>query len=556
MREVHVDAVVTDREGAPVADLGMDDFKVRVDGKKVRVTGLLNGEELRQTAAGRLTVIVLLDERHLREAHREEVLADVEEALVRELREHPTWVAVAALSDGLDPVLPPTRDVADLRDAFFELRSRDPWSTDLVDQQRRVTVELRDMLRSLAGGGSAYRIAENAKNSVLGNLEGYGDALADDTRETLGHVGTLVDGLAFMPGRKAILFVSDGVPRHPLAVVGKTLYDRLAGGARQYSGDDLLKGGVGDMVNDRNARPTGSDRMVQRTLVQEDDGGAMEFQRVVAELDCGPLFDRVAALANTHRATFYPLKPPVVDSGLSGLGERESERGSITALSDLRGGLDSLAGATGGLSFDSQNGVAEFLEQTRTDMAAYYSLSFNSPDDRGSAIREVTLRLRGREREARYRTSFLSLRMEQALSSQAWGSLLFGWEDNPHRLLVESRVGDLQGELHGIDLLFSVPIGAMDLVSDGTLAAGRFRLVMQLVGDEGDRLEPKHLAFDVQVPAADLEKASQQYFAVRSELHVRPGRYRMAVGLWEENTGQSTFLIEEIEAGISSEPEA
>ena len=116
-------------------------------------------------------------------------------------------------------------------------------------------------------------------------------------------------------------------------------------------------------------------------------------------------------------------------------------------------------------------------------MAAYYSLSFSVPDDRGSAIREVTLRLRGRERQARYRTSFLSLRMEQALTSQAWGSLLFGWEDNPHR--APGGVAGRQtcrASLHGVDLLFSVPIGAMELVSDGRSLPGRFRLVMQLVG--------------------------------------------------------------------------
>ena len=31
------------------------------------------------------------------------------------------------------------------------------------------------------------------------------------------------------------------------------------------------------------------------------------------------------------------------------------------------------------------------------------------------------------------------------LSSRAWGTLLFGWQDNPHGLLVESRTGDLEG---------------------------------------------------------------------------------------------------------------
>ena len=96
----------------------------------------------------------------------------------------------------------------------------------------------------------------------------------------------------------------------------------------------------------------------------------------------------------------------------------------------------------------------------------------------------------------------------------------------------------------------------MELAPDGKMASGRFRLVMQLVGDSGVRLEPKHLAFDVQVPTDELEAAAEQYFAVRSTLHVAAGSYRMAVGLWEENTGRSTFVIEEVRAGVDEEPEA
>jgi len=501
-------------------------------------------------------VVVLLDERHLREVHRNEVLAEVETTLVAEMKRHPTWVAIAALSDELVPILAPSRDVTAVQDAFVRARGRALGDAGLIEQQRMKSNELRDLLRSLADRGSAYRMGQSNKTGVLNRLQTYGMDVAQDTRETMGLVGSLVDALAFVPGRKAVLMISDGLPRHPLGSVSETLYDRVGGGSRQLSGDDMMASGSRIGINDRNNRPSGSDRVDQssRPQAQQDDGGVLEFQRAVAELDCGDVFDRVAALANTHRATFYPLKPPVRDSSMSGLGERSGERDSISRLSDRWSGLRGLASATGGIAFDGENGVGRFLQQTREDLAAYYALSFLPPDGMSdSGIRELVLRVRGRQNRLRYRASFIPLALEQRLSSQAWGTLLFGWQDNPHELLLETRSGELQGDFHGVDLLFSLPIGKLELVGDGAVSAGNYRVVMQLVGENGVRLEPKHLAFQVSVPEGEMEAASDQYFAVRSSIHVEAGIYQMAVGLWEENTGRSTFIIREIRAGVAED---
>ncbi len=559
VREISLDAVVTDREGAPVAGLSASDFKLRVNGEKVKITGVSTGEELRQTLAGRLTVVVLLDELHLQPTHRARVLATLEPALVDEMQQNPTWVAVVALEETLQPLLAPTRDIDAVREA---LRRQPALRTDadrLREQQRMTANEVQELLRSMASMGSQFRVGAASQGSVLSRVLTFGEQLAADSRATAAQVGGFVDAMAFVPGRKAVLMVSDGLHRQPLDAVAKTLFDRLTGASRQFSGDDITSSSAGVSFNDPNRRPSGSDRADQQdqTVEQRGDGGAMEFQRAIAAMDNTPLLGQVTALANTHGVTFYPVKPPVTDTSVSGLGERQGERGSIKQLSDSRTGLQFLADATGGLMFDSETGVEDFLRQTKADLAAYYALAFQPPKSMPTTgVREMVLRVRGRQNKLRYRASYMPLELEQGLSSQAWGTLLFGWQDNPHGLLVESRTGALEGELHGVDLLLSLPIGKLELLPAGELASGNYRVVMQLVGEDGTRLEPKHLAFAVNVPAADLEAAADQFFAVRSALQVRPGSYRMAVGLWEENTGSSTFVLTDIEAGATAEDEA
>ena len=559
VKEVVVDAVVTDRDDEPVENLRPDDFALRVDGKKVKVTSLLSGRDLRESVSGRVTVVVLLDERHLQPSHREAVLGEIAAALIEEMRRHPTWVSLASLGSRLEPLLPPTRDEARVEDAFARATTHMPPDSGLREQQRRVTHDVRDMLRGLSRSGSEYQFASAQTAGILNAVADYGAELARDTRSTLSGIGSLVDALSFVPGRKVVLLVSDGMPMQPLDVVSKTIYDRLAGGSKFYGGEEITARGSNNFLNDPQQRPTGGNRadFAGARIEQQDDGGALKFQQAVASFDCTPEIERLGALANTHRVTFYPLKPPVIDSSVSGLGEREGERGSVVVLSDMRAGLEGLARATGGLAFDSENGVEDFLRQANEDYAAYYALSFRPPEAlRDTGVRELVLRVRQKKTRLRYRASYLPIDLEESLSSQAWGTILFGWQENLHGVEVDTRTGALVEDTQELDVMLSLPIGKMELVPLGDVASGLYRVVMQLQGEDGSRLEPAHMGFEVKVPAADLEQAKQQFYAVRTGLRLAPGRYQMAVGLWEENTGRSSFVIEEIVVGAEEESAA
>ena len=564
VRLISLDAVVTDSSDRPVTGLTRDDFELKVEGEPVEILSVSAAEDLRETVTGRLTILLFIDERHLQRKHRDTALAEIADALDAEIETNPTWVAAAAFGERLEPLLAPTRDREAVRTVITAASSREPPATSLRNQQRTASLAVRDALRLMAAKGSRYRLGEASLASVEANLRSYGEALQLDTLQTIAAMRSLVEALAFVPGRKAILFVSDGLPRYPLDGAAKTMYDRLAGDSRQLDGDELMRDPGSLDLHDRNHRPFGvdrADRMGRPTgIVQVDDGGAMSFQTLAAELSCGHAFDQLAALANTHRVTFYPLKPPVVDPSISGLGESASGRGSIVELSDVRSGLESLAGLTGGLSFAAETGVGEFLQLTRTDISTYYSLSFAPPDSMGdTGIREVTLRVRkrsaARRGRVRYRTSYVPVTIQQNLASRAWGTLLFGWEENTHGMEVE--IGRIAGAETGrddgrtpLEVVASLPIGNLELAptraARNPVASGHYRVVLQVQRDDGSRMPPQHLDFELNVPVAELETAGGQYIAVRSGLLLAPGSYRLAVGLWEENSGRSSFVVREL----------
>lgn len=564
VRLISLDAVVTDSSDRPVTGLTRDDFELKVEGEPVEILSVSAGEELRETVSGRLTLLLFIDERHLQPTHRDQAMAEIAGALDAEIEANPTWVAAAAFGERLEPLLSPTRDRDAVRAAIAAISDREPPTTGLRNQQRAASLALRDALRLMAAKGSRYRLGEASLASVESNLRSYGEALRLDTLQTVAAVRSLVEALAFVPGRKAILFVSDGLPRHPLDSAAKTMYDRLAGASRQLEGDELIGARGTLQMRDRNHLPFGVDRADDLGLAsnnpQLDDGGALSFQTLAAELSCADAFERLAALANTHRVTFYPLKPPVMDASISDLGESAAGRGSIVELSDVRSGMESLAGLTGGLSFAAETGVGEFLQATRVDISTYYSLSFAPPDSMGdTGIREVALRVRkrssARHGKVRYRASYVPVTIQQNLASRAWGTLLFGWEENPHdmevevRRVAEARTGRKQGQT-ALQVVASLRIGELELVparaTREPVASGTYRVVLQVQRDDGSRMPPQHFDFDLKVPLAELEAAAGQYIAVRSGVFLAPGSYRLAVGLWEENSGRSSFVVREL----------
>lgn len=564
VRLISLDAVVTDASDRPVTGLTRDDFELKVEGEPVEILSVAAGQDLRTTVTGRLTILLFIDERHLQRKHRDAALLEIAKALDEEIAANPTWVAAAVFGERLEPLLAPTRDREAVRTTIEAAMDRDIPTPTLRSHQRSASLAVRETLRLMAARGSRYRLGEASLASVEANLRSFGEALQSDTLQTVAAVRSLVEALAFVPGRKAILFVSDGLPRYPLDSAAKTMYDRLAGASRQLDGDEMISATGSLDLNDRNHRPFGvdrADRMGMATnIVQVDDGGAFAFQTMAAELSCADAFDRLAALANTHRVTFYPLKPPVVDPAISELGESAKDRGSIVELSNVRTGLNSLAGLTGGLSFVSDTGVGEFLQSTRTDISTYYSLSFTPPDSMAdTGIREITLRLRqrplARSGSLRYRASYAPVTIQQNLASRAWGTLLFGWEENNHGMEVQVRRSaarerpDQPGHTP-LEVRASLPIGDLELAptraTRNPVASGFFRVVVQIQREDGSRMPPQHFDFELNVPVAELEQAAGQYIAVRSEVVLPPGAYRLAVGVWEENSGRSSFVVREL----------
>ena len=267
---VNLDVFVTDKKGQPVTGLRKEDFEVHEDGKPVEISNFF--AESRGTAAPapagaaapastpakaaaerpvaqRLRLVVFVDDVNLTAANRSRILQSVQRFLHGELKPGDE-VMIVRYDQKLDIRRQFTDDLSVL-DADLQAILKLP--TDVRKYEQALNTALRGIRFSTNGGEGIGALAEGAIASWAGEesvmVQGALDGL-----------DSVVSWLAGLPGRKAILYVSDGLPLVP-GLDLYTIYSRAAQGIRyahaQVGGGNVVTGvGMTDLVCHGTSRQT------------------------------------------------------------------------------------------------------------------------------------------------------------------------------------------------------------------------------------------------------------------------------------------------------------
>ena len=344
---VRIDAVVTDRDGRTVADLTADDFEVRQDGKLQKVTfaefvpvtarAAAPGVSPARASADapvvlppppvkredvQRTVAVVVDDLGLSF----ESLLNTQRALHafvdRELR--PTDLVALVRTGGTGGGLQPfTTDRRVLHAAIDGLR----WN---VRSRNGVEAfESINVWQTFGGGGPGSAPAMNPNDfGTVGWLRTSMSAAG-----SLGALNLVVRGARDLPGRKAIIFVSEGF--------------------------QLLEG----LEPNRLVRPA-----LDRVIDQATRAGV-----VIYSLDCRGL--QSATLQAADNLKVGGLAPGEMDATV-----RATAEGRRTFNRDTQEGMAYLAEQTGGFAVLNTNDLARGLGRITDDVRDYYVIGY-APDD-------------------------------------------------------------------------------------------------------------------------------------------------------------------------------
>ena len=541
---VEIDVLVTDRKGHPVRGLKREDFELTVDGRSVEISNFFwssirdearewanrrNGGAGARLEPGRvdggpgpspLTVVLYLDDLNTYPAHRTRLLLQLKKAIEPWRRMNAQFM-LAAFVDRLEVLVPPTRDV----DALLQAAASRP----------------KGQARALEAGGGRQRALremilsdEVCEQTVCEPcVDNWGDLMAiartfayeESTRVAVASDGLadLVSTLAGVTGRKAVVYVSSGMPQRP----GLSAFSYLVEQLCPPINSEIMRN-----LNDAAGEMLGSDE--------------------------GSRFNRVSAHANANRVTIFAVDAAglransgsgVSFSGRTSFGElqRPSPRNDSLYATNAQRGLFLLADETGGKALVNSNDLVDLLDDVTEQVSNTYSLGFLLTDRRPKQVRQVEVALArgaGTGRRLTYRRSFRDKTLEERLAERLLSFAYLGDGENPLGASLDFAPSTPLGQKpHGLIVEVAVPDGSVTSLPrhDGGQENGRLRLWMVAVEEEkGFRSTVRQTG--VRVGGADGVPAISGAYRFEVDITLPEGAYELAVGVRDETTGVMSLL--------------
>ncbi|HEX9799574.1 MAG TPA: VWA domain-containing protein [Thermoanaerobaculia bacterium] len=512
VRVVNIEVVVTDRDGTPVSGLVKEDFELRVDGRPVAITNFYASErrvprpeEAPAPAAGQegaspaapaappIRLVVWIDDLSLAPGNRRRVLRQLGEFLDEQERLG-SEILIVRFDRSIEVVRPFAERRRRISDDLAELERRAASGAFLEAGRREMMREIRQ-IRAEDGCGGIDRMEDVARR--------FAAPLRGDVLTGLAGLRDWVRSLAGLEGRKALLYVSDGVPTAP-GQEAYLLIDQLCSGSTSWSTTENVINQVRD----------------------------------------------VAAAANSAGVTFYTLDaaglPVSASAGDTGAGLDLGFEQLVRA--NYQDSLASLANETGGRALFDSNKIAPLVSTLASDLEAYYSLGYAPEGEPGGAARRrIEVRVARAGLRVRHRTGLVDRPAVERASDRLHAALRFAAAvpDSLGATLETAAVEPIDAATARVPMQVLVP--ATRLVFLPGDAGETARLEIAVVASDGEgRLAPEQRRTIV-VPRAGLgADLAQAIVRVPLELVLRKGRATIAVAVRDAGGSNESIVRREV----------
>lgn len=522
---VDLDVYVTDKSGAPVLGLTEDDFEVFENGSPVKVTNfypvadgqLVGGTPRRQPAPAadvpqpprlpgdeevdnlpdnqRLYLVIYIDNYNLQPFQRNRVMREVRAFLRTNVRRG-------------DQVMLATYD--------RELHLRQPFTSN----PNTISRALQDL--ETVSGQAVHRVSD--RRDALDQIENsttvsealsfariYAGSMFNDVSFTISALREFVDGLAGVPGRKAVLYVSEGLPMR--------------------AGEDLF-------------------------YAVQDKFGSTTGLTEIFDYDASRRFEALTAAANANRVSFY-----TVDAGglrVHGVDVSETTPGRGIRIdqintSNLQSPLQMMAETTGGKAIINTNRIEDDLVKIAQDFRTYYSLGYSPAHFGDGRYYRIEVKVKGRKGlRIRHREGYRDKTASARAGDSVLSALIHKIDDNP--IGIDLGFGPQTAAERGnfmVPMAVSIPLRGIALVPAEGSRVARLQLYVAVQDEQGDTSEIQNVDLPITIPEADFETAQGQSYLYKLDLLMRRGLQRVAIGVRDEFGAEFSLITRTVDVGGS-----
>ena len=560
VRVVNVDVWVTDRDGNPVTGLAADDFEVRENDRPVELSnffeftdGLDASAREREASAfrdrrprqsdldrfipaeapppeHRLSLMVYIDNNNLTPTDRNRLLPFLRNFLSVQLSPYDRAMLAVYDQGRFEVALPFTTEAWRVAEATHEV-------TRVIGGRDRTESQRLDILREIDDDWVRY-------NAVVDLIRGFATAVRSEVDASIVNLENAIRTMAGLPGRKAILYISNGLPMRPAEDLFRALEERFADTRGRWRG--APRGPFPD------ANPASDARSID----------AANASLEAFNYDLSRRFDELASLANANGVTFHSVAAAGARiSGMNTADLRFSNSIEFTRAANLEEPLLRLADRTGGRAIVNTRNFAGGLDRIASDLQNRYSLGYSPTHlERGNTHRieveltdEAKRRYRGRL-TLRHRDSYVDKPASARMADLTLAALSMGEAANPMGVRiapvrgtgsqVELENGDIQSRM-----LVAIPIGPLTLAPAGGGHEARVRLWVQVIDGEGRVSEVTEHPVPVLVQEGEIEGARELSWPFAVDVVTAPGPHRVAVGVRDDLAATTSVVTFDLDAG-------
>lgn len=436
-------------------------------------------------------LVVYVDNENIAPFNRNRVLNRLDE-FIRSHLVAPDQAMVVSYQKSLKVVQRFTTSADDVIDALRPLRTYTGGRSSMDSERREIEDAIED-----AGEQSGQQ------EQVLGRVRGFAREQHNNLMFTVGALQELVHMTAGLPGKKAVVYVSDGLPMVP----GLELFYAV------------------------------QDRWNNLSVITQ----SMEY-------DATSMFRGLATSATAAGVTFYTIDARGLESEMGIDAEYRQSRSTMAASmarSNYQDSLLYMANQTGGMAVVNTNDVKVGLDRIAEQLENYYWIGYRLVPSGKDRPHRVEVKVKGHpDYTLNYRRTFIEKSLPTQIGDRVISGLVFDLEDNPLGVALEG--GEPMPASSGrwtLPVEVRVPIDKVALIPDGSDLAGYLMVYYAARDDEGKQSDLQRVEHAVRIPVTDYEKAQRQVFTFTASLLLEPGIYRISVGVRDQLNNQAGYAV-------------
>jgi hypothetical protein len=288
--------------------------------------------------------------------------------------------------------------------------------------------------------------------------------------------------------------------------------------------------------------------------VQEKFSGASGMALEALRYDASRKFQELTSQANANRISFYTIDAAGLrtSSAISAENRTANSSGLVESLyvSNLQSTLQFMADTTGGRAIFNTNDPAKGLAIVADDFASYYSLGYSPAHSGDGRYHKIDVRAKRKDLVVRHREGYRDKTVESRMADGVVSALFHDVESNALGITLErGRESRRDDGYFLVPIDVKIPIGNLVLVPHEGGRQARVRISFAAMDSEGGMSEVQDAHVPIEIPEADVARATSQSYVYSLTLLMRQGAQRLAVGVRDEVGAATAFTVRTLRVG-------